>query len=183
MNTRSMFRLAAVLAIAALPACAADSAPTVVAAAQPAPAATAEAGPQSPGMHRHHHMRGHHHGGRMGAMMAPEHIEGRLAFLKTELKITEPQTAQWNAFADFLRERTKQAQARHAGHHARHQEQGPGGAPHRETRSLPDRLDNAVKMMEQRLAEMRRFKAAVAPLYGVLNESQRKAADQLLGRG
>ena len=29
--------------------------------------------------------------------------EGRIAFLKTELKITDAQISQWNAFADALR--------------------------------------------------------------------------------
>lgn len=39
----------------------------------------------------------------MMGMNPAEHIEGRLAFLKTELKITDAQMAQWNAFADALR--------------------------------------------------------------------------------
>ncbi|MCC7282469.1 MAG: Spy/CpxP family protein refolding chaperone [Acetobacteraceae bacterium] len=36
-------------------------------------------------------------------MMAPARIEGRIAFLRTELQITEAQTGAWNAFADVLR--------------------------------------------------------------------------------
>jgi hypothetical protein len=39
-----------------------------------------------------------------GQAMAPfAHIEGRIAFLKTELAVTDAQTPQWNAFADALR--------------------------------------------------------------------------------
>src|SRR4051812_26213619 len=34
----------------------------------------------------------------------PSHIEGRLAFLKTELKITDAQSAQWNALAGLMRQ-------------------------------------------------------------------------------
>jgi hypothetical protein len=45
--------------------------------------------------------------GMMGMMMAmmemSGHIEGRIAFLKTELKITETQMPQWNAFVEALR--------------------------------------------------------------------------------
>jgi len=41
--------------------------------------------------------------GAMAQMMAREHIEGRLAFLKAELKITPEQEASWNAFAEVLR--------------------------------------------------------------------------------
>src|SRR5690242_8752465 len=38
--------------------------------------------------------------GMMGMRPGIEHLEGRLAFLKTELKITDVQAPQWNAFAD-----------------------------------------------------------------------------------
>src|SRR3954467_14986178 len=42
--------------------------------------------------------------GQQGGMGMPfEHVEGRIAFLKTELKITDAQAPQWNAFADTLR--------------------------------------------------------------------------------
>ena len=36
-----------------------------------------------------------------------DRIEGRLAFLKTELKITEAQTAAWNQLADVIRTAAK----------------------------------------------------------------------------
>jgi hypothetical protein len=50
------------------------------------------------------------HGGMMdGAMMG--HVEGRLAFLKTELKITPAQEPQWAKFADVIRANAKGAQA------------------------------------------------------------------------
>ena len=46
----------------------------------------------------------------MGMMMGPgsgmstiDHIEGRIAFLRAELKITDAQMSAWNAFADALR--------------------------------------------------------------------------------
>ena len=47
---------------------------------------------------------------RMMGMMGPgsgmstiDHIEGRIAFLRAELKITDAQMSAWNAFADALR--------------------------------------------------------------------------------
>ena len=49
-------------------------------------------------------MMGH---GMMPMMDPSQHIEGRLAFLKTELKITDAQTTQWNAYADALRANAK----------------------------------------------------------------------------
>jgi len=39
-----------------------------------------------------------------GIRMTAEHIEGRLAFLKTELKITDAQLPLWNAFAQAMRD-------------------------------------------------------------------------------
>ena len=41
----------------------------------------------------------------MGAMA--RHVEGRLAFLKTELKITDTQLPLWNAVADAMRANAK----------------------------------------------------------------------------
>ena len=42
--------------------------------------------------------------GMMPMMMYPsQHVEGRLAFLKTELKITDTEVPQWNAYADAVR--------------------------------------------------------------------------------
>src|SRR5687768_16367085 len=37
------------------------------------------------------------------AMRAFEHIEGKLAFYRTELGVTDAQQPQWNAFADAVR--------------------------------------------------------------------------------
>jgi hypothetical protein len=39
----------------------------------------------------------------MGGMELIDHIEGRIAFLRTELKVTDAQQPAWNAFADALR--------------------------------------------------------------------------------
>ena len=44
----------------------------------------------------------------MGGMaMMAGHVEGRLAFLKTELKITDAQLPLWNAVADAIRANAK----------------------------------------------------------------------------
>jgi hypothetical protein len=46
-----------------------------------------------------------------GIRMMAEHIEGRLAFLKTELKITDAQLPLWNAFAQAMRDNATAMQA------------------------------------------------------------------------
>jgi len=61
-------------------------------------------------------------------MMPSEHVEGRIAFLKTELKITDAQLPQWNAFADALRNSAGQMRAAMQTNARRHARQSPGMA-------------------------------------------------------
>ena len=49
--------------------------------------------------------------GQGGMPMMTKHIEGRLAFLKTELKITDAQLPLWNAFAQAMRDDASTMQA------------------------------------------------------------------------
>ena len=46
-------------------------------------------------------------GGGMDGMATIDHVEGRIAFLRAELKITDAQATAWNAFADALRANAK----------------------------------------------------------------------------
>ena len=46
-------------------------------------------------------------GSGMGGMATIDRIEGRIAFLKTEIKVTDAQNDAWNAFADVLRGNAK----------------------------------------------------------------------------
>jgi Spy/CpxP family protein refolding chaperone len=180
MNLRSIPRIAAILTVAALPACAAETG------AQAQAATNAERPVQMAQGHGHGHHRMHGHHGPRAGMVSPERIEGRLAFLKTELKISEAQAPQWNAFADFMRTQAKAMQARHAEFRERHKAEPKAEhkdrAERREARPLTERLAAHEKFMEQRLDRMRAFKAAVEPLYNVLSPEQRKTADQLLAR-
>ena len=45
--------------------------------------------------------------GPVGGMATIDRVEGRIAFLRAELKITESQMSAWNAFADALRANAK----------------------------------------------------------------------------
>src|SRR6516165_2670996 len=107
----------------------------------------------------------------MGGMsMMTEHVEGRLAFLKTELKITDAQLPLWNAVADAIRANAKSMSAMMSG----------GMMAGSETATLPGKLALREKMMTAHLHGLRRFKAAVDPLYAALSPEQKKTADQLL---
>ena len=103
----------------------------------------------------------------MGAMA--RHVEGRLAFLKTELKITDAQLSLWNAVADAMRANAKTMGDMAGGM--------MGGS---QTATLPDKLAMREKMMTAHLEALRKFKAAVDPLYAALSEEQKKTADELL---
>ena len=107
--------------------------------------------------------------GGMGAMGLPfEHVEGRIAFLKAELRITEAQAPQWNAFADTLRSNAK-------AHQAMHEQMTKGGMPS----AWPDRLAAQQKALATRLDAAKALEAAAKPLYAALSDEQKKVADQL----
>ena len=108
-------------------------------------------------------------GGMMGGMPL-KHVEGRLAFLKTELKITPAQEPQWTKFADTVRSTAKNAQGA----------MPPimqGGAP---AATAPDLLGRYEKTLSSRLETVHALKAAFDPLYSSFSDDQKKAADELL---
>jgi len=111
----------------------------------------------------------------MGMMGMGDHVEGRIAFLKTELKITDAQTPQWNAFADALRANARRMSEMRSTMMPGGM-MGQSGAPV----SAVDRLDRMEKMMAAMLEAVKATKSALAPLYAVLNDEQKKLADQLI---
>lgn len=111
-------------------------------------------------------------GGTMMPMMGmTDHIEGRLAFLKTELKIADAQLPQWNAFADAVRASATQMNDMMKQGSAMMQ----GGTPP----SLPQRLDLHETHMAAHLEMLRKMKAALLPLYASLSDEQKRSADVL----
>jgi LTXXQ motif family protein len=116
--------------------------------------------------------------GMMGMMGMADHVDGRIAFLKAELKITDAQMSQWNAFADALRENAR----RMSGTPAMMMQMMQGGMMGQDGASVsaPDRLDRMEKMMTTMLETIKATKVALAPLYAVLTDEQKKAADQLI---
>lgn len=107
-------------------------------------------------------------GGMMG--MPLRHVEGRLAFLKAELKITPAQEPQWTKFADTVRSSAKSAPAAMP-------PMMQGGA---QASTAPDLLGRYEKALASRLETVRALKGAFDPLYAVLSDDQKKSADELL---
>jgi hypothetical protein len=109
----------------------------------------------------------------MMQMMGPgiasiDHIEGRIAFLRTELKITEAQTSAWNPFAN----------AKKLGEVRGLMMQVPGAGQQAPT--MTERLDLQERWLLARLDSTRAIKAAFISLYGALSDEQKKTADELL---
>lgn len=134
--------------------------------------------------------------GPMG-MMAPARVEGRIAFLRTELQITDAQTSAWNAFAEVLRSEARAMEAMR-GRMTGGQVPGmpmqpgqmrpgamPGGAPGDRPApgaglGFPDHADQMVQMLTARLEATRSIATAGRTLYAVLTDTQKKTADELL---
>lgn len=132
-------------------------------------AAASAAGAQEPGAP--------YPGGQMtgdpnAACRMDEHIDGQLAYIKAELKITEAQEPQWNVFADSFRDdKEKQARACKA-------------ALEQSRAMMSASLPKSMKMMENNLAEklesLRSMEASVDALYASLSKVQQKAADAIM---
>lgn len=121
---------------------------------------------------------GAHHGGAQICHFvgSGHHMEGTLAFLKAELKISAPQSAAWDAFAAAF------ASARpdsHGGMKHKGGTHGEGKA-HDEAGALTDRMAHHEHMMEMHLSQMKKVHAAIAALYATLGEHEKHLADELV---
>jgi hypothetical protein len=105
------------------------------------------------------------------SMATIDHVEGRIAFLRTELKITDAQSTAWNAFADALR-----TNAKSLGEVRASLVPQAGGAQ----QSLVDRLALQEKWLTARLEGTRAIKSALTNLVSTLSDEQKKTADELL---
>jgi hypothetical protein len=103
-------------------------------------------------------------------MDTTDHIEGRVAFLRTELKITEAQQPAWNAFADALRANAK-ALGEMRGSMMSQQGAGAG---------LVEKLAFQEKWLAARLDGTRAMKSTLTNLVSTFSDDQKKTADELL---
>ena len=106
----------------------------------------------------------HMMGGRMSS-----HTEGRIAFLKAEIAITDAQQAQWTAYTDALRKNFANMQSMHD-----KMKKAMGAKP------AVERLDQHISGMEARLSALKEIKVPLSALYDGLSADQKKKADELL---
>jgi hypothetical protein len=100
------------------------------------------------------------------------HIEGRIAFMRAELKITVAQQAQWDRVADAMRTSAKQ----------KDQLFQQMRATHDQPQTAIDKLDRRVRFIEAQAVSEKSFADAFRPLYQSLSDDQKKSADELFGR-
>lgn len=128
----------------------------------------------------------------MGMMNGGQHVEGRLAFLKTELKITSAQEAVWDDYAKALRANAQQMAAMMktmprgmgAGWGMMTQDIMNGGTTNGGTQARPMTVPQRLDWMEQRMAQhmemLQAMKGPTDALYKALDATQKQTADQLL---
>lgn len=101
----------------------------------------------------------------MGAMVA-----GRLAYLKSELKITDEQSEAWKSYADAVTSRVETMKG---------MRQTMMAAMHKG--NAVERMEVRISGMEAMLEAMKAVNPATQNLYTVLTDEQKKVADQLIG--
>jgi hypothetical protein len=102
---------------------------------------------------------------RTGAM-----LDGRLAYLKSELNITDAQIEAWNGYAEAAKGQVAVMQGMHNGMMEAMQKG-----------SAIERMDARIKSMQAMVEAMNTVKPATEKLYAVLTAEQKKSADQLIG--
>lgn len=101
--------------------------------------------------------------------------EGRIAFLKAELKITDKQEAAWTTYAGTLRT-VMQNRAAKMGQMGQAMTMQGG-----ERKPAPEALQTRIDMMEGMVASLKTMQSATSKLYSSLDDSQKATADELLG--
>lgn len=103
-------------------------------------------------------------------MQGGQHVEGRLAFIKAELKITGAQEKAWNDFANAVRQAAAKA------HEASGMRAMSGMAGDTTPMQLADQYE---KHLAARLEAIRIVKPTLEPLYTSLNDEQKKTFAQV----
>jgi hypothetical protein len=106
-------------------------------------------------------------------MATIDRIEGRIAFLRAELKITDAQADAWNGFADALRTNARKLTEVRATAMPKPGDGQPASA-------LSARLDQQEQWLAARLDGTRAMKSTFAKLNEALSDEQKKTANDLL---
>jgi hypothetical protein len=112
------------------------------------------------------------HQGRHRAFSAARHIDGRIAYMKAELKVTPQQEPQFDRVAQAMRENAT----------ARDQAMQKLRGDRDQPKNAVERLELRQQLAAERAQDSQRFLDAFKPLYASLSDDQKKAADEMLTR-
>ena len=102
-----------------------------------------------------------------GMVDMTDRLDGRLAFLRAELRITDAQSAAWTTFADGLRSGRQHLLE------ARQQLAQPFS-------KSADRLEQYERHLTARLEALKAARTAFNQLYASLDDAQKRTADELV---
>lgn len=131
------------------------------------------------------------HGGTMaergrlgtGGVERVDRVDGRIAFLKAELKITDAQAKQWEAVAKAMRDQSVASKALYEQRPQRDQAERDRALSAPETLARRDEaLNQQAKALAAQAAGQKQFAAAFVSLYNQFSDEQKKTADSLLTR-
>lgn len=114
-----------------------------------------------------------HHDGNRAFTNPSERVEARLAYLRTALKITDAQQAQWNAFAETLRGQARLADQRMQEFRAQRDQ-------NREKPTAIARLEREQQRHAASVTRLNELLTVQRPLYAALSAEQKAVADELL---
>ena len=97
------------------------------------------------------------------------YAEGRIAFLKAELSITDQQKDAWDAYAAAIKKNL-----------AGRQNMRETMMNMMQAKSPVEHLDAHIAAMESRVADLKELKSPLVNLYAALTDEQKKKADELL---
>ncbi len=141
------------------------------------PLTMAQTANPAPGASQGQHAQRFHHD-KQAFSLPSERVEARLAYVKTALKITAAQQAQWDAYAGVVRKQAKEADARM-------QERRTKMAANTERKrpTAIERLERQQAFMATASTRIGERLIVQKPLYAALSPEQQQIADKVLAEG
>jgi protein CpxP len=127
----------------------------------------------APGASQGQHAKRFHHG-KQAFSLPSERVEARLAYVKTALKITDAQQAQWDAYAGVVRKQAKEADARIQSHREK-----MAANTERKRPTAIERLERRQAFMATASTRIGERLTVQKPLYAALSPEQQQIADKV----
>lgn len=108
------------------------------------------------------------------------HMDGRVAFLKAELKITPAQQAAFDNYVNVMRQNADEMSATMR---KRREARGTSGDQRPKPPTALEQMERRAEASKLAAAQSQRSLDAFKPLYAQLSDEQKHVADELIARG